>query len=196
MAVQSFYTLWDNGKDPLLIDILRKIKHENLLALPDILKLIAKRKEIPLEPNESADVSIENDKDEMIDAWDEALSSEFSQLESYANYITDNSRFGTHQGIKGLEFPRVMVILDDEDARGFLFSYDKLLGAKEASATDEKNELEGKETIYARTRRLFYVTCSRAKESLAVVAYTGSPEKVKSSVIKKGWFSEDEIIEI
>ena len=46
--------------------------------------------------------------------------------------------FGTHQGVKGLQFDRVLAILDDDEARGFLFSYEKLFGAKETSDTDKK----------------------------------------------------------
>lgn len=55
-----------------------------------------------------------------------------------------------------------MVILDDEEALGFLFSYKKLFGAKEPTTTDKQNEW--KETSIDRTRRLFYVTCSRAEK--------------------------------
>ena len=116
------------------------------------------------------------------------------QFEEYVKYISDETRFGTHQGIKGLQFPRVMVILDDEEARGFLFSYDKLFSAKEPTAGDKKNEAEGKETSIDRTRRLFYVTCSRAESSLAIVAYSKEPDKVKNHAISQGWFTEDEII--
>jgi len=40
----------------------------------------------------------------------------------------------------------------------------------------------------------FYVTCTRAKNSLAVVMYTNNSEGVKTETIKKGWFEESEII--
>jgi DNA helicase II / ATP-dependent DNA helicase PcrA len=86
-----------------------------------------------------------------------------------------------------------MVIISDEEARSFLFSYEKLFGAKEKSATDLKNESEGTETTIDRTRRLFYVTCSRAKNSLAIVAYSDHPESVSEQVIKDGWFDKNEI---
>lgn len=75
-----------------------------------------------------------------------ALSVPFDEMERYATYVSDSSRFATHQGVKGLEFPRVMVILDDTESRGFLFSYEKLFGAKKQTATDLKNEKEGKDT--------------------------------------------------
>lgn len=120
----------------------------------------------------------------------------FDQIASYYRYVTGASPFDTHQGIKGREFPRVMVVMDDEEARGFLFSYEKLFGVKEKSTTDIKNEEQGLETTIDRTRRLFYVTCSRAEESLAIVDYTGDPVKVRSRVLAAGWFGEDEIIAV
>ena len=88
---------------------------------------------------------------------------------------------------------QVRIVIDDEEARGFLFSYEKLFGAKGKSDTDAKNEAEGKETAIDRTRRLFYVTCSRAEQSLAVAAYSANPAAVRETVIRQGWFSEDEV---
>ena len=58
--------------------------------------------------------------DSTSEAWRKALMCSFSQFEKYVEYISGESQFGfgTHQGIKGLEFPRVMVIMDDEEAKG------------------------------------------------------------------------------
>ena len=86
-----------------------------------------------------------------------------------------------------------MVIVDDESSRGFLFSYEKLFGTKGKSETDLKNESQGIETTIDRTRRLFYVTCSRAKESLAVVAYCQDPQRVKQRVVAESWFEDSEV---
>ena len=61
------------------------------------------------------------------------------------------------------------------------------------SATDIKNHGEGKENSIDRTARLFYVTCTRAKESLAILMYTSNPEKAKETAIKNNWFTENEI---
>lgn len=191
-AVESLFALFSEQRTPVLVDLLREVAKLKLFPIPDVLFPIAYRS-----PKDSDAVEAdESDRDEVIDAWDAALSSPFSQLVAYADYISDKSRFGTHQGIKGLEFPRVMVILDDEEARGFLFSYDKLFGAKEPSDTDKKNVAEGKETSIDRTRRLFYVTCSRAEKSLAIVAYTKNPSNVRSHTISEGWFDKNEVINL
>ncbi|KKL62379.1 hypothetical protein LCGC14_2185780, partial [marine sediment metagenome] len=117
--------MWKNEAEPSLLEILRKITELKLFPLPEYLSIITKRSNEEFEEDDS-----EDERDNLIDAWDEALKSSFKQLEKYADYISDNSSFGTHQGVKGLEFLRVMVILDDEEARGFLFSYEKLFGAK------------------------------------------------------------------
>ena len=52
---------------------------------------------------------------------------------------------------------------------------------------------EGKENSIDRTARLFYVTCTRAEESLAILMYTGNPEKAKETAINNNWFKENEI---
>jgi DNA helicase-2/ATP-dependent DNA helicase PcrA len=126
-------------------------------------------------------------------AWDNALTAPFSQLEKYVSYVSGTLGFATHQGVKGLEFDRVLAILDDEQAKGFLFSYEKLFGAEPKSKTDLSNEETGKDSAISRTRRLFYVICSRAQKSLAVVAYTKEPEALRDKAIES-WFKEDEIV--
>lgn len=193
-SVKSMFSLWDDGADPLLLDVLKVISRTGLYDIPDVFAPILSDTEGQGAEVESGFADAEDDRNPMVDAWREALSVPFSQLQAYVEYISDRSPFGTHQGIKGLQFPRVMVILDDNEARGWMFSYEKLLGAKALTETDEKNRLEGKDTSVDRTRRLFYVTCSRAQESLAVIVYSKETERVASymSVIK--WFKDDEIV--
>ncbi|ELY5257646.1 TPA: hypothetical protein ACX4EX_003036 [Yersinia enterocolitica] len=117
----------------------------------------------------------------------------FSELVAFATYTDGLSPYGTHQGVKGLEYPRVMVVINDDEAGGFLFSYDKLLGVKEPTKTDRDNERDGKDNALARTRRLLYVTCSRAENSLAIVVYTPQPALAKRNVVAAGWLQESEV---
>lgn len=195
-SVESIFSLWDDGTDPILLNVLKTIAHEGLFGIPDVFAPILSETDAEEEEAEPVPEDAEDDGNPAIDAWREALSVPFSQLHAYVEYISDRSPFGTHQGIKGLQFPRVMVILDDNEARGFMFSYDKLLGAKALTATDEKNQLEGKDTSVDRTRRLFYVTCSRAEKSLAVVAYTKEADKMAKHMSNLGWFENDEIVRL
>jgi DNA helicase-2/ATP-dependent DNA helicase PcrA len=129
----------------------------------------------------------------VLEALRSFLNTQFTQIKPYAAYVKGETAFATHQGVKGLEFPRVMVVMDDEEAGGFMFSFDKLFGAKDKTSNDLKNEREGNDTGIARTRRLFYVTCSRSQEGLAIVAYSSNPAKVREYALSQGWFDDSEI---
>lgn len=93
------------------------------------------------------------------------------------------SPFDTHQGVKGAEFDRVLVVLDDEEAKYSLFSYGKFFGITPLSDTDKANIADGKDYVLDRTTRLFYVCCSRAVEDLTVVLYV--PEDVVAVAAEK-----------
>lgn len=192
-AVLDLLKLWDEDNDPKLHEIIEKVHENQLFELPNALNIIASRKSNSKVDSPVNEEEEENDSDEIIDAWDQALQTPFSQLEKYNDYLSEDSKFGTHQGVKGLEYPRVAVIIDDEEARGFLFTYDKLFGAKALSDTDKENLKIGKDSVLDRTRRLFYVACSRAKESLAIIAYTSDPESVRATLLANDWFEEGEI---
>ncbi|MBS0032414.1 UvrD-helicase domain-containing protein [Chitinophaga sp. 22321] len=196
-AVQSLGSLWGNDDTPTLLQIISNVDESGLFSLPDTLSIISKRasiKEYSLTRDNGIEESIGEENDLVIDAWDEALKCSVTEVQRYSEYISDQSKFGTHQGVKGLEFPRVMLILNDEEARGFLFSYEKLFGAKSFSEADVKNRKEGRETSFDRTRRLFYVACSRAEKSLAIVAYTKDSGAVKNSLLRQQWFASEEIV--
>ena len=178
-ALESLMELWADNKIPSCLDVLRLIRDTGLFEVG------SRADDLLAEQYEG-----ENQK---IIALRTALLASFSELERYSLYVTDNTRFATHQGVKGLEFPRVMVIMDDAQTRSFLFSYEKLFGAKAKTDTDLKNEREGKDTGITRTARLFYVACTRAQNSLAVVAYTEDADSVKNTALSNDWFSENEI---
>lgn len=187
-SVDSLLNLWKSEKHPTLLDLLLELNESRLFIIPSELKLSIER------AKSSSDEEEHEDDDENLLAWDQALQSNFNEISTYNDYISDSSNFGTHQGVKGLEFDRVMIVIDDEESKGFMFSYDKLFGVKELTKSDNQNIAEGKETGIDRTARLFYVGCSRAKESLAIVAYTDNAEQLKNNLLELDWFSKDEIV--
>ncbi|MBL8389775.1 MAG: ATP-dependent helicase [Hydrogenophaga sp.] len=142
--------------------------------------------------NGSEDEEVEDSISEL-SAWSKSLEAPLSQIERYDLYVRGQSQFGTHQGVKGLEFPRVMVVINDDEARGFLFAYDKFFGTKEKTKADLESEAAGRETGSDRTRRLFYVTCSRAEKSLAIIYYSPDPGLARSAILQYGWFEEGEV---
>lgn len=194
-GVKALVDRFAGESDPSFRDVLRCVAEHKLFDIPETLYPFTAEEAPQVAGTADADDS-EGDSDGFsasLTAIRDFLDTPFEQIEQYAAYVGGQAAFGTHQGVKGLEFPRVLVVMDDEEARGFLFSYEKLFGAKEKSKTDCDNERAGYETGIDRTRRLLYVTCSRAKESLAIVAYTSDVPKVRKHAIEQGWFDENEI---
>lgn len=200
-SIKSLMKLWENGNDPTLLEIAKAVLENEIFTIPDSLiptvaRTISDGQPLPKEKQntELEENNDDEDTDVITTAWDIALNAKFSTIKSYNEYVSDNTTFATHQGVKGLEFPRVLVILDDQEARGFMFSYEKLIGAKEPSETDKKNVKDGKETVIDRTLRLFYVACSRAEESLAIIIYSDNHSSVSTNLINEGWFDKSEIL--
>ncbi|NTA83946.1 ATP-dependent helicase [Agrobacterium tumefaciens] len=179
--------------------ILRYVAGTRLFTIPDVLVPFCSADVVTLDGDGDAPVGDANGGEDEVDVkselggWRLALEAPFDEIEKYDRYVRGVSQFDTHQGVKGLEFPRVMVVVSDEEARGFMFAYDKLFATKAKSKADLENEAAGKETTIDRTRRLFYVTCSRAEQSLAVVYYAADPTLARDAMIRQEWFEPGEI---
>ena len=115
------------------------------------------------------------------------------ELWGYQTYIEDQSPFATQQGIKGAEFDRVLVVVDEEESTTSAFSYEKYFGLTPLSARDQANIAAGKETVVDRTRRLFYVCCSRAVKDLAVVIFAADVAAFHMAINTKGYFDKADI---
>lgn len=191
-AIDALMALQLDRQETRFLDVLRCVAAHGLFSIPDSLNSFI--------GDDSVEVAQDEEEDGegaaatgSLAAWRDFLETPYRQINAYAEYIADKGAFGTHQGVKGLEFERVLVVMDDSEARGFLFSYDKLFDAKPPTPADQKKRAEGGETGVDRTRRLLYVTCTRAERSLALMAYTGDPDKLESVAKARGWFSADEI---
>lgn len=158
-------------------EILHNVAETGLFAIPDTLNVALAAADV-----EASDAEDEQERSNRDRAIAEFLATPFLQVRAYAKYVSGKARFDTHQGVKGLEFPRVMVVMDDHEARGFLFNYEKLFG----SGADDGQT--------ASTRRLFYVTCSRAERSLALVAYAANPARIRTQLLTTGWFKPEEVV--
>ncbi|MFH1216475.1 MAG: UvrD-helicase domain-containing protein [Pseudomonadota bacterium] len=183
--------------------VLEVLAGHMLLRIPTKLQSFvaaSEKSEVVSDPDQTGailEVEVEpEERDESeIAAWAEALETDFFQIRNYKDYIDGNSVFRTHQGVKGNEFERVMVVMDDDEAGGFSFSYEQYFGAKELSQSSQEKRDAGEETGLDRTRRLFYVTSTRAKNSLAHVIYTSDVGKIKANLIERKFAREGEIVE-
>lgn len=179
--------------EPTVRDVIAPIIRYRLFELDD--RLLRAFDEDP-SPNPPADKSRKSKVDAQRRGWQDLFNVKWSELSRYRSYLAGTSNLSTHQVVKGSEFPHVMVVMDDSEAGGHLFSYDKLFGAKALSVNDLANFDDEKETTIDRTLRLLYVTCSRAQESLALILWSADPKLAKEKILKSGWFSPDEVAEV
>ena len=133
-----------------------------------IVELDARLRDALHEPVDAVYEALDEDQRMALSAY---LQCDVREVHAYMTYLEADSPYSTQQGIKGAEFPDVLVVLDDEEGNYSLFSYDKLLKLKPLSGTDLDNAARGADTVLARTWRLFYVCASRARRALAIVLY-------------------------
>jgi len=86
--------------------------------------------------------------------YDRVKNIEFSQFQNLHRYLEGRTPFSTQHKIKGAEFDNVLVVLNN--GNWAKYNFQTLL------------EGEGNESVLARTRKLFYVCCTRAKRNLVV----------------------------
>ena len=91
---------------PTLRVVLRYVAETKLFAIPDVLQQF-----VPEVPAEAAALDPENDASTEAGAWRRALDAPFPEIKKYDRYVRGVSQFDTHQGVKGREFPRVMVVI-------------------------------------------------------------------------------------
>lgn len=140
----------------------------------------------------------------MEEADEDAVANEISAMKEYfacparefwgyKKYFDQQSPFATQQGVKGAEFDRVITILDDDEGTHNQFSYDKYFGVEKLSDTDNKHIKEGNDYVVPRTRRLFYVSCSRARKDLVAVYFTSDVDKAIEKLREINIFEKDKI---
>jgi len=177
---ESLQQMMEPGSSATNADVLRHVHKSRVISLdPRVLSYLNLPAQVKDEEGDNAKVAEDEDEDDgeeltkEVAAMDAFLACPASQFWGYYKYVNDDSPFSTQQGIKGAEFERVLVVLDDDEGTHVQFSYDKYLGIKPLSDREETNRREGKETTVERTRRLFYVCCTRALKDLIVVLFTG-----------------------
>jgi DNA helicase-2/ATP-dependent DNA helicase PcrA len=172
-------------------EILEPIISAELFKIDD--RLAAAFRDTGLPPEAPGRGTTEASEDRKRRGWHALFKARWCEVGRYRNYLEGNSNLSTHQVVKGSEFEHVLVVMDDQEAAGSLFSYDKVFRAEPLNATDIGNVKSNKETSIDRTLRLLYVTCSRARESLALVLWSSNPQRALKEIKAGGWFTASEI---
>jgi DNA helicase-2/ATP-dependent DNA helicase PcrA len=181
-GVQTLKAMFENGYRSSIKSVLEMVFRAQLLTLDE-------RFDTYLE--DAGDTPDAEDEERA--AVEAFLACHPAELLGYRDYIEGNSPFTTQHGVKGAEFDRVLVVLDDEESAYNLYSYGKYFGYTPLSGTDRENVANGDDSVVDRTRRLFYVCCSRATKDLAVVLFASDIAEARAAVLRKGFFPEDEI---
>ncbi|MHB9004976.1 MAG: UvrD-helicase domain-containing protein, partial [Coriobacteriia bacterium] len=184
-------SMMEPGSGATNADILRLVYEARVIVLDQrILSYLNLPAQVESGEGDNTEV-VEDDNEELtkeISAMDSFLACPASQFWGYYKHVNGDSLFSTQQGIKGTEFERVLVVLDDDEGTHVQFSYDKYLGIKPLSDRDEENRRSGNETVVDRTRRLFYVCCTRALKDLIVVLFAADVTTAKSKITTLGLF--------
>jgi DNA helicase-2/ATP-dependent DNA helicase PcrA len=195
-VTQKLAEMMDHGSGASVSEVLTTIYESGIFPLdPRILAY--------LKPGSSTNVTVSVDmqstdiEDELtkeVSAMDSFLGCTASQFWGYHKYLNDESPFSTQQGVKGAEFERVLVVLDDDEGGSHTqFSYDKYFGLRPLSDGDRANLREGKETVVDRTRRLFYVCCTRALKDLVVILFASDVSTAYRQMVQIGHFPQSAI---
>lgn len=179
-ATEALVALLSDDSTASVRDVLMHVRNAELFGLDDRFAV-----HLAAEPANDGSAGFAN-----IQAF---LACRVSEFWPYRRYILEESPFATHHGVKGAQFERVLVVIDDEEAAYRLYSYGKYLGYLPLSDTDEANIAAGEETVLDRTRRLFYVCCSRARKDLAVVLFVPDPPAARAAILAQDLFPEASI---
>lgn len=172
------------------VEELRRLAEDpSTTKLGDLLRSAASSELIELDPRMAAYLHLDGEHGDVVlderavDVLNDMSECALSELEGYYRYVKQESPYSTQHGTKGSEFERVIVVLDDDEGRRYTsYSYDKLFGLKELSAADVENQSKGVDSAIERTRRLFYVCVSRARDSLAVVLFSADVDRAVEAI--------------
>lgn len=186
--IQSILENYNKKKFPELFKVLRKnnviinriskkqiIKNniEDLLNNPDVTigYAIEKADELGL-------IKKDDKLDQFIDKYEYIYNKvkevSYQEFICLYNYLEGQTPFSTQHKTKGAEFENVLVILDNGNWPNYNFDY---------LFTNRADKIE----IVERTKKIFYVCCTRAKENLAVF-YNDPSTKVLQTA--EDWFEE------
>lgn len=175
--MERLIEVWDNGTNR---DILEYCVDSGLLRQSD--RLAEQLARSPHTEEYDDDVHSETKGEWLADSF---FSHTSTELFAYHDFISEHTPYSTQHGVKGEEYPNVLVVFDDIEAGWNQYSFSKLLTPRVAGAPTE-GQLE-------RGRKLAYVCFSRAEKHLKVLFFTPSPEATRDEMIERGLLKEDQI---
>ena len=125
------------------------------------------------------DDSLKHFMSENEEQYNEVKKIPYREIINLFKYRNENSPYSTQHGVKGAEFNNVLVVLDN--GRWNQYNFTSLF------------EGTGKDSIISRTRKIFYVSCSRAKKNLVVFFHKPTNNLLH---VAEAWFGRDNVFEV
>lgn len=168
---------WTNGK---MRDVYEYCRDKELIRVSDRLLEHLARDPRGEEYDEDAHGSEKGD-------WlcDEFFAMGTEELETYYEFIQENTAYSTQHGVKGEQYADVLVVYDDIEAGWHNYSFSKLL-TPNTSGDPTEGQLQ-------RSKKLAYVSFSRAEENLRILLYTDNPVSAKAELSQQGLFAASDI---
>lgn len=108
------------------------------------------------------------------------------ELQPYERYVLEGSPYATQHGVKGAQFERVIVVMDEEESEYRTYNYERVFASAEARAADRARAQAGDENTWSRTLRLLYVCCTRAQRGLVLTFFVADPATTVENVVASG----------
>lgn len=103
----------------------------------------------------------------------------FQELQNLYLYLEGYTPFSTQHKIKGLEFENVLIVLHNGGWNNYNFEY---LFDAEIEGKLKPSQKKSYPKILHRTKKLFYVCCTRAKDNLIVYYPSPSPNVLEGAI--------------
>jgi len=108
------------------------------------------------------------------------------ELRPYERYVSEASPYATQHGVKGAQFNRVIVVMDEEENDYRTYNYERVFASADARAADRARAQDGDENTWSRTLRLLYVCCTRAQRGLMLTFFVADPASTVEDVVASG----------
>jgi DNA helicase-2/ATP-dependent DNA helicase PcrA len=111
--------------------------------------------------------------------YESLIQTNYNEIICAFKHIQEQTSYSTKHGTKGEEYRNVLVVIDDKSWPG-QYNFENFI-----------NNTDDKEHRKLRTKNLFYVSCSRAKENLVVLALSQMGGSAMNKITE--WFGNENI---
>ncbi|MCR4279553.1 MAG: UvrD-helicase domain-containing protein [Candidatus Zambryskibacteria bacterium] len=168
---------WDSGT---VRDVLNYCSKNSLVRFSD--RLVEHLARDPRVEEYDADTHGEEKGDWLCDQF---FGMGTAELQAYCDFIQENTAYSTQHGVKGEQYPNVLVVFDDVEAAWNRYSFTKML-APNTSGEPTQGQLE-------LSQKLAYVCFSRAEENLMILLFTLDPKGAKKELVGRKLLSEEQV---